>query len=226
MPGAPDALQSAGDGLGRLDLQNEIDGAHVDAELEGAGRDEAGQLAGLQKLLDVRALLARERAVVGAGDLLAGRLRPLLVGLPGCQLVQPQRDALRRAAVVDKHDRGGVLAHAAQQLGVDRGPDRPAGGLPSGDRLQRIGRGAPGAIVGAGFGHRLDGYLDAEIELGRCARVEDRDRAAGADKEAPDLIQRALGRAETDALQPGRGPIPVPITRRRARSARKRIQTL
>ena len=71
--GAPDALQAAGDGLGRLDLQDEVDGAHVDAELERAGCDEAGQLAGLEQLLDLRALLARERAVVGASDLARGR---------------------------------------------------------------------------------------------------------------------------------------------------------
>ena len=67
--GAPDALQPAGDRLGRLDLQDQVDGAHVDAQLERAGRDEAGQLAGLQQLLHLRALLARERAVVGARDL-------------------------------------------------------------------------------------------------------------------------------------------------------------
>ena len=71
--GAPDALQPAGDGLGRLDLQDEVDGAHVDAELERAGGDEAGQLAGLEQLLDLGALLARERAVVRARDLAIGR---------------------------------------------------------------------------------------------------------------------------------------------------------
>ena len=70
VPGTPDALQAARDGLGRLDLHDEVDGAHVDAELERAGGDEAGQLAGLEQLLDLRALLARERAVVRAGDLL------------------------------------------------------------------------------------------------------------------------------------------------------------
>jgi hypothetical protein len=35
--GAADALQAAGDGLGRLDLQDEVHGAHVDAELERRG---------------------------------------------------------------------------------------------------------------------------------------------------------------------------------------------
>ena len=67
--GAADALQPAGDRLRRLDLQHEVDGAHVDPELERAGGHEAGQLAGLQQLLDHGALLARERAVVRARDL-------------------------------------------------------------------------------------------------------------------------------------------------------------
>ena len=64
--GAPDALQPARDRLRRLDLQDEIDGAHVDPELERAGRDQARQLARLEQLLDLGALLARERAVVRA----------------------------------------------------------------------------------------------------------------------------------------------------------------
>ena len=34
MPGPADALHSAGDGLGRLDLDHQVHGAHVDAELE------------------------------------------------------------------------------------------------------------------------------------------------------------------------------------------------
>ena len=67
--GAADALQPARDRLRRLDLEHEVDGAHVDAELERRGRDQARQLAGLELLLDDQPLLARERAVVGAGDL-------------------------------------------------------------------------------------------------------------------------------------------------------------
>ena len=143
VPGAADALQAAGDGLGRLDLQDEVDGAHVDAELERGGGDEAGQLAGLQQLLDLRALLARERAVVGARDL-AGCV------LPG-ELVQAQRDALGRAAVVDEDDRRVVLADEPQQLGIDRRPDRVARGLAAGDglRLERIARLGPSRRAGA-----------------------------------------------------------------------------
>jgi hypothetical protein len=66
--GAADALQAAGDGLGGLDLQDEVHGAHVDAELERRGGHQARQLARLEQLLDHGALLPGERAVVGARD--------------------------------------------------------------------------------------------------------------------------------------------------------------
>ena len=43
MAGAADALHAAGDRGRRFDLHHEIDGAHVDAEFEGRGGDEAAQ---------------------------------------------------------------------------------------------------------------------------------------------------------------------------------------
>ena len=67
--GAADPLQAAGDRLRRLDLDDEVDGAHVDSQLQRGGGDQAGELAGLEHLLDDGALLVGERAVVGAGDL-------------------------------------------------------------------------------------------------------------------------------------------------------------
>ena len=72
VPGPADPLQAARDGLRRLDLDHQIDGAHVDAELEARRRDEARDAAGLQILLDDHALLAGERAVMRAGDLAQG----------------------------------------------------------------------------------------------------------------------------------------------------------
>ena len=142
--GAADPLQAAGDRLRRLDLDDEVDGAHVDAELERGGRDQAGQLARLQHLLDQGPLLVGERAVVGAGDFdflerLAG------VGVAGAgglfvaavlgrrqlpfvfavgELVQPFGEALGSAPVVDEDDRRGVFLDQLQQLRVDRRPDR------------------------------------------------------------------------------------------------------
>ncbi len=68
MAGPADALQPAGDRRWRLDLDDEVDRAHVDAELEAAGGDNRGQPAGLEVVLDDGALLLAHRAVVGAGD--------------------------------------------------------------------------------------------------------------------------------------------------------------
>ena len=60
MTGAANALQAARDGLRRLDLQDEVDGSHIDPELKRAGGDEAGELARLEQFLDLGALLAGE----------------------------------------------------------------------------------------------------------------------------------------------------------------------
>jgi hypothetical protein len=60
MAGAADPLQPARHRLGRLDLDDEVDGAHVDPELEARGGHEAGQLAGLEHLLDDGPLLPRQ----------------------------------------------------------------------------------------------------------------------------------------------------------------------
>ena len=67
--GAADPLQAAADRLRRLDLDHQVDGAHVDAQLQRRRRDQAGQLPRLQHLLDHSALLVGQRAVVGPGDL-------------------------------------------------------------------------------------------------------------------------------------------------------------
>ena len=74
MPGAADALEPGRDRLRRLDLDDEVDGAHVDSELERGGGDEARDLAALQQLLHLDPLLARERPVVGPGDLALGEV--------------------------------------------------------------------------------------------------------------------------------------------------------
>ena len=182
--GAPDALQAAADGLRRLDLEHEIDGAHVDAELERRGGDEARQLAGLEHLLDDDALLARERPVVGARDVLLG------------ELVEAQGEALRAAAVVDEDDRRAVLAHERQQLGIDRGPDRLARRLAAGERIERV-----GGIALVGLDHRLDRHVDLQVQRLAHARVDDPRGAPRADHEAADLLERVLGRAQADALR-------------------------
>src|SRR5690606_26264016 len=72
VPGAADALEGGGDRRRGADLDDEVDRAHVDPELEGGGGDDGGQAPGLERRLDPGALLAAHRAVVGAGDLAVG----------------------------------------------------------------------------------------------------------------------------------------------------------
>ena len=57
VPRAADALKAARDRLRRLDLDDEVNCAHVDAQLERRRRDEAGDRAPLQQLLDLDPLL-------------------------------------------------------------------------------------------------------------------------------------------------------------------------
>ena len=92
-------------------------GAHVDPKFEARRRDQARDPPCLQILLDHDPLLPRERAVVGAGNLVLG------------ELIQPHRQALGEPAVVDEDDRRAVLADELQNLRVDRGPDRVVGAL-------------------------------------------------------------------------------------------------
>src|SRR5205085_8832646 len=133
---------------------------------------EAGDAAGLQVFLDLGALLARERAVVGTRYLLFGGL------------VEAQRKALGEPAVVDEDDRRAVCADELDQRRVDRRPDRAR--LP-----------AFLAAVDCGLAHVVDGHDDLEVELLRDACVDELDRPATAD-ELPDLLERALRRREGD----------------------------
>ncbi len=190
--GAADALQAARDRLRRLDLDHEIDGAHVDAELERRRRDEARDPARLEVFLDHRPLLARERAVVRARDL-------FLRGF-----VQAQREPLGEAAVVDEDDRRAVRLDELDERRVHRRPDRARADLEAG-RDVRVARAALVlALVERGgraeLAHVLDGDDDLEVELLGDAGVDELDRPAAAD-EAADLLERTLRRGEADALE-------------------------
>ena len=203
--GAPDALQAARHRLRRLDLEHEVDGAHVDAELERRRRDQARQLARLEHLLDHGALLARERAVVGARDLDDRAAR--LSHPPRGELVHAQREPLGRPPRVDEDQRRAVLAHERQQLRVDRGPDRAP------RRLAALERVDLGRLLG--LDHRLDRHVDLQVERLAHAGVDDRARAARADEEAADLLERVLRRAQPDALHRPLGQRLEPLERQR-----------
>jgi hypothetical protein len=187
----PDSLETPRHGLRRLDLDDEVDRAHVDPELQGRRRHQARQLAGLQHLLDHESLLAREGSVGGAGDLVLG------------QLIQSQRQPLGGAPVVDEQDRRPVRLNELEQLGVDRGPDRPTRRLGTADERVEVGRGSRVRLD-----HRVDRDLDLEVELLADSGVDDSTLAGWSDHEAGDLLERLLRRRQSD-------PLDLPSGRRR-----------
>lgn len=141
---APDPLQRARRRRRRGHLDDAVHRTHVDAELQGTGRDDAAQLAGFQRRLDLGALLLADRAVVRPGDdqrraTSGTRLRHDLrrrargdrrerrrVVLLGPQLVQPCCQPLGRTPAVGEDQRPAPLLHRLVHLLLDVRPDRGA----------------------------------------------------------------------------------------------------
>ena len=155
---ATDALDARGDGRRRLDLDDLVDGAHVDAELERRRGDDGRQLAGLETLLDGAPAVLRDRAVVSERDLLARGL------------VERRGEPLGEATAVDEDHRRPRSADSLHQARVDLRPDaaRVRIGLLV---VERPGE-ARFQVHGEGRRH-LDG--DGERLLRRC--IDDRDVA-------------------------------------------------
>src|SRR5205814_2276090 len=99
---------------GRLHLDDEIDGAHVDPELEAAGSDEGGKLARLQKVLDLEPLLAGDRPVVTANELVDD-VGSLLLGV---EFIEAVGEALGEAPGVDEDQRAAVGPNEVEQQRV------------------------------------------------------------------------------------------------------------
>src|SRR4051812_10423733 len=187
MARATDALHAARDRRRRLDLHDEVDRAHIDAELERARRDERLDAPRLEIVLDLQALLTRDRAVM--------RVRDLLLG----EIVHGRGDALGQTPAVHEDERAAMRAHELKETRMDRGPNRGSAICP-GDRstakLERV----------TETRHVLDRHFDRELERLARARIDDADRTrtgvGEATEESRDLLERTLGRGETDALEP------------------------
>src|SRR5206468_6491101 len=110
MASAADPLHAARNRRRRLDLDHQIDRAHIDAELEGARGDEGRQTSRLELVLDLESLLARDRAVVRADQLLSR------------ELVQRAGESLGEAARVHEDERRAVRSDDLEGLRLDRGP--------------------------------------------------------------------------------------------------------
>ncbi len=194
-------LQRARDAGRRLDLDHQVDRAHVDAELEAAGGHHAGKPSALEVVLDQRSLLLGHRPVVRLRD---HRARP--VGDPGLRhdlrrrlvvgleplardLVEPGREALGEPTGVGEDDRGAVLADQVGDVLLDVGPDRLAAGRVA----------ALFVVVLLRRRHVLDGYDDLEVPPLLRGRRHDVDRRLAAE-EPRHLLQRPNRGAEADPL--------------------------
>ncbi len=96
MAGAADALHAAGDGRGRFNLNDKIDGAHVDAELKRGSGDEPAESAEFEAVFDLFALGDGDAAMVCADECFL------------CEIVDRAGDAFGEAAIVDEDERGAM----------------------------------------------------------------------------------------------------------------------
>ncbi len=193
MAGATDPLEAARDRARRLHLDHEIDRAHIDPELERARRDDRLQSPALELVLDLQPLLARDRAVMGPGELLAG------------ELVQAGGEPLCQPSGVHEHDRRPVGPDQLEHLGMDRRPDR---------RLGRRGARRRGPEHGwhplrrlrdiREVRHVLDRHDDLDLHRLAEPGVHDRHGTGAARglsaQETRDLLERTLGRGQADPL--------------------------
>ena len=126
--GAADALQPARDRARRLDQQHEVDRAHVDAELERAGRDDAAQRRRLERLLDL-ARAARARRCRGAR---APASSPGLSSLSAARGARTARGCSRTrsssgARGISSSSSGTIAGHMPRASGTRaRSPSRPS----------------------------------------------------------------------------------------------------
>ena len=193
--GPPDALEAASDAGRALDLDDEVDGTHVDPEFQAGGRDERGEPAGLELLLDLEALLAGDAAVVGPDEFLAG------------EFVEALGEPLAQPTAVGEDDRAAVAADELEDPRVDRRPDAvaPVAGLVAGPPgWSSGGRSSPMRR------HVVDRDDDLEVERLAGAGVDDGDVAIRADaaEEPGDRLERALRGRQADPLhRPGAGSV-------------------
>ncbi len=202
--GAPDPLKATGDRARRFDHHHEVDRAHVDAELEGAGRHDGANAPRLEVLFDLSALLVGDAAVMAEDE---GHRLAFGVG----QVVEALGEALAETSTVDEDDRRPVRADELHQLGVDHRPHAPLLGVWRALLFRRRGHRTArrhavvrccARVFGLGRrpGHVLHRDDDLEVEVRLRARVDDRHRAIAAE-EARHFLHGSRGSREADALR-------------------------
>ena len=177
--GAADALDHGRHRGRRLHGEDLVDLADVDAELERGGGDHRLELAGLEPLLDHRADLARQRAVVRPGE------------LPALVLVDQARDLLDHPPAVGEDQRRPVAADAPLEASGEALPEQVAVGAGGHGRGRHVDRQLE-AARGGGRDHLDRAWVVARV---RAATLE----SVAADPAGDDL-RRAHGGRQGDAL--------------------------
>src|SRR6266581_8786174 len=111
MPCPADALEQRRNRARRANLDDEVDAADVDAQLERRGGDERFELAPLQSLFGFEPLLARQAAVMARDAIAADPFREV------------HRETLGEAPSVHEHQRRAMLRDQLSDPGVDLFPD-------------------------------------------------------------------------------------------------------
>ena len=153
-------MKTAGHRRGRLDLNDQIDCPHVDAELERRGGNQAADLSRLQAILDLDPLRPCQRAMMRADQRFAG------------ELVQRGGKPFGDAAAVDEDQGRAVGEDEFEQAGMDRTPDRGA------HRTLRC-RTTRDVLGFADSRHVFDRHFDLQLQALLLRRVDDRDLAVG-----------------------------------------------
>ena len=168
MSGSADALQRSSNAWRRLDLNDKIDGTHVDAELQRGGCDNCRQTSRFKILFDHRTLFASNRSVVRANDLFAG------------QFIEGGGKPLRKPPGIDKNQGGPMLSNQVQDARMNRRPDTfvvrssSAGCLSSFPTLT----------------HVLDRDFDANVEVLPGPGIDDLHVPSRAAKKTRGLVER------------------------------------
>jgi hypothetical protein len=199
-------LDAAGHRRRSLDLHDEVDRSHVDAQLERRRGDQGRQASGLEVVLHGHALLARERAVVRAHQLFSR------------QLVESRGQTLGKPPAVHEEQRRPVGADQLDEARLDGRPQRRP--RRSADRPFAERRG-PWRLGRRRRARELfERDLDAQVERLAGARVHDADRprtpnthALAAAQETRHLVERALRGAQADALRWRGGALGQPLER-------------
>jgi len=197
---APDPLQARRDRRRRLDLHHQIDGPHVDPELERGGGDDGGQGAALEPVLHLLPLVARHRAVVGERHLGPGQL------VERAPPSAPPGGASWTKIIVERCSRISRAAWDGWKARCFSGPvsrkQDPTAALQLAELRQ---------IVHRDFHPDLELLLRAGVDDGDRPRPPPLPTDLAAAEEACHFVQRPLGGREADALQLAPGQLLKPL---------------